>query len=344
MSALSSNRHDYKEVYLVTGGCGFVGSHFLNHVVLAKPDFKFINVDAMYYCASHENLKKETKEAKNYMFFECNINNLEFIKHILTSHQVTIVVHFAAQSHVDSSFDSNLSLSYTEDNVKGTHSLLEAVRQTDPLKKITFLHFSTDEVYGESLQNENAKTEMSLMCPTNPYAASKAASELIVSSYHHSYGLKCIITRGNNIIGKNQYPEKLLPKFINQLLDGKKCTVHGVGKSMRSFIAVHDVCTAVEIILEKGKIGEIYNIGSAESNERSVIEVAEYLVHKMFGGEEKVENHLVFVEDRPFNDMRYFINNQKLKDLGWTQTVTFEQEVNSILTHLKNKKKERAQT
>jgi dTDP-glucose 4,6-dehydratase len=332
------NRCTFDEVFLVTGGCGFVGSHFLNHFVPAKPNCKFINVDAMYYCASHDNLSKVTKESKNYFFFECNINNIEFIKHILIFHQVTTVVHFAAQSHVDSSFVSNLSLSYTEDNVKGTHSLLEAVRQSDPNKTITFLHFSTDEVYGESRQNEDAKTEISLMCPTNPYAASKAASELIVSSYHHSYGLKCIITRGNNIIGTNQYPEKLVPKFINQLLQGEKCTVHGTGKSMRSFISVYDVCTAVETILKKGKIGEIYNIGSAESNERSVLQVAEHLVKAVFGNEEKVENHLVFVDDRPFNDMRYFISNQKLQKLGWAQTITFEQEVDLILTHLKKVK------
>lgn len=328
---------EFLQVYLVTGGCGFVGSHYLNHAVHAYPNFQFINIDAMYYCASHENIRKDTRDAKNYLFFECNINNLTFVKHIILTHGVTTVVHFAAQSHVDSSFLSEKSLCYTEDNVKGTHSLLEAVRQCDPENRITFLHFSTDEVYGESLLGEDAKTEMSLMCPTNPYAASKAASELLVNSYHHSYGLKCIITRGNNIIGTNQYPEKLIPRFIHLLMAGKKCTVHGSGESQRSFISVRDICTAVDCILEKGVVGQIYNIGSDEKNERSVLEVARYLISRVVDkSDARSETDFIeFVRDRPFNDRRYFINNAKLQQLGWRQQFTFEDEVDRILESIR---------
>jgi dTDP-glucose 4,6-dehydratase len=327
---------EFLQVYLVTGGCGFVGSHYLNHAVHTYPNYKFINIDAMYYCASHKNVWESTRKSRNYLFFECNINNLNFVKHIILTHRVTTIVHFAAQSHVDSSFLSEKSLCYTEDNVKGTHSLLEAVRQCDPKNSITFLHFSTDEVYGESLLGEEAKTEMSLMCPTNPYAASKAASELLVQSYHHSYGLKCIITRGNNIIGTNQYPEKLVPKFINLLLSGQKCTIHGSGNSLRSFISVRDVCSAVDCILNKGVVGQIYNIGSDAKNERSVLEVARYLISKLVKTSDALaeQDFIEFVSDRPFNDRRYFINNVKLQKLGWRQRYTFEDEVEKIVKYI----------
>jgi len=331
MSTSSATQTKNRSVYLVTGGCGFVGSHYLNHAVAQNPNDFFINVDAMYYCASHDNILPEVKSAPNYKFFECNINNLTFMKYIVEQYQVNIVVHFAAQSHVDSSFLSARSMCYTKDNVLGTHSLLEAVRQADPQNKILFLHFSTDEVYGESFVGEDAKKESSLMCPTNPYAASKAASELLVSSYHHSYGLQCIITRGNNIIGLRQYPEKLVPRFIGSLLEGKKCTVQGDGSSLRSFISVRDVCTAVDCILAKGKVGEIYNIGSSPENERSVLEVAEVLVGKIIGKEARLHDHLEFVPDRPFNDRRYFIDNSKLKQLGWKQAYTFDDEISLII-------------
>lgn len=331
MSLERSPQKKMQAVYLVTGGCGFVGSHYLNHIVLQNPSDLFINVDAMYYCASHKNILPEVQNASNYRFFECNINNLTFMRYIIEHFNVSVIVHFAAQSHVDSSFLSARSLCYTQDNVLGTHSLLEAVRQADPDNQILFLHFSTDEVYGESMLGEEAKKESSLMCPTNPYAASKAASELLVSSYHHSYGLKCIITRGNNIIGLRQYPEKLVPRFIGLLLQGKKCPVHGNGESLRSFISVRDVCTAVDCILEKGTVGEIYNIGSSSENERSVLDVARVLIDKILGENQTLSDHIEFVPDRPFNDRRYFIDNSKLRRLGWQQRYSFEDEISYVI-------------
>jgi dTDP-glucose 4,6-dehydratase len=294
---------------LITGGCGFIGSNFINYAFKKYPEYKFINIDAMYYSASLDYIKVS---GDNYKFIEGNINDINLLKYILKEEKITHIIHFAAQSHVDTSFEN--SLQYTYDNVKGTHTLLEAVRLVN--KNIIFLHFSTDEVYGESRLDEDAKDEQSILCPTNPYAASKAAAEMYVNAYRHSYGIKTIITRGNNVYGENQYPEKLIPKFIKLLKMGKKCTIHGDGSSLRSFIHIYDVCTAVDMILHKGIIGEIYNIGS--DTELSVLDITKLLV-KEICGDDDIENHIEFVEDRPFNDKRYFITNEKLKQMGWVQ-------------------------
>ena len=303
---------------LVTGGCGFIGSNFINYAVVKYPQYNFVNIDAMYYCASHDNIEESVRDSNNYKFVEGKIQDLSLIKYILKTENITHIIHFAAQSHVDNSFEN--SLQYTEDNVKGTHVLLECVRQVN--NDIIFLHFSTDEVYGESKLDEDPKNEMSLLCPTNPYAASKAAAEMYVNSYMHSYGLKCIITRGNNVYGPNQYPEKLIPKFIKLLRNGDKLTIHGDGSSLRSFIHVLDVCSAVDTILHNGLIGQIYNIGSDPEYEKSVLDVAKILVKKI-KNDDDYEKYLEFVEDRPFNDKRYFITNEKLKELGWNINIDF---------------------
>lgn len=200
-------------------------------------------------------------------------------------------------------------------------------------KNIVFLHFSTDEVYGESKDNEDAKNEQSILCPTNPYAASKAAAEMYVNAYNHSYGLKTIITRGNNVYGPNQYPEKLIPKFIQLLKNGEKCTIHGDGSALRSFIHVMDVCTAVDIILHEGMIGEIYNIGSEPENELTVLEVTKLLIRSIYGNDE-IQNYIKYVEfikDRPFNDKRYFISNEKLKKLGWKPNIKIKNCIKSMI-------------
>jgi len=311
---------------LVTGGCGFIGSNFINYICKKYPKYNIINLDVMYYCASEYNINANIRNSTNYTFIEGNINDKYLVKHIIETNNINCIVHFAAQSHVDNSF--NNSLQYTEDNIKGTHTLLEIVRKSNP--SILFIHFSTDEVYGESELNENPKHEMSILCPTNPYAASKAAAEMLVNAYKHSYGLKCIITRCNNVYGPKQYPEKLIPKFIKLLKSGEKCTIHGDGSSLRSFIHTDDVSSAVDIILHKGKINEIYNIGSDLKDERSVLEVTEILVKKIFG-EVNTDDYIKYVPDRPFNDKRYFITNDKLKKLGWEPTINFTEGINMLL-------------
>ena len=311
---------------LVTGGCGFIGSNFVNYLCKKYKNYKVINLDNLYYCASVDNIDTEVKSSNNYKFIKGNINDFNLVKYILKEEKITHIIHFAAQSHVDNSFDN--SLQYTEDNIKGTHTLLEAVRTTN--MDIFFLHISTDEVYGESQMNEKPKNEMSILCPTNPYAASKAAAEMLVNSYIHSYNLKAIISRGNNVYGPNQYPEKLIPKFIKLLKENKKCTIHGNGSSLRTFINVFDVCTAVETILHKGNIGEIYNIGSEPEYELSVLEVAKYLIKKIKGNE-NYDDYIQYVDDRPFNDKRYFITNEKLKKLGWEQKINFNNGIKELL-------------
>jgi dTDP-glucose 4,6-dehydratase len=301
---------------LVTGGCGFIGSNFLNYMVEKYPDVNFYNLDAMYYCASHNNIN--VSNLPNYEMIEGNVCDYNLVVYLLKSKSIDTIVHFAAQSHVDNSFLE--SFKYTEDNVKGTHVLLEATKNTN--KNILFLHFSTDEVYGESNLDEDPKHESTILCPTNPYAASKAAAEMFVNSYIHSFNLRAIITRCNNVFGPNQYPEKLIPKFINHLKNGQKCTIHGDGSSLRSFIHVDDVSTAVECILTKGVVGEIYNIGSDDMNELSVLEVTHYLI-EMICGTTEYDKWIEYVTDRPFNDKRYYITNKKIKQLGWEQKIVF---------------------
>jgi dTDP-glucose 4,6-dehydratase/UDP-glucose 4,6-dehydratase len=303
-----------KNNLLITGGCGFIGSNFINHFFPKNKVNKLVNIDAMYYCASEENVNEEIRKNPNYIFKKGNICNYELIEKTLKEHEITHVIHFAAQSHVQNSFDD--SINFTYDNILGTHTLLEACKKYGKIVK--FIHVSTDEVYGESMNTieETHKTEHSILCPTNPYAATKAGAELLAQSYNHSFKTPIIITRGNNVYGPNQYPEKLIPRFIELLKDGKKVTIQGDGSNVRAFLHANDTASAFETILEKGEIGEIYNIGCDDGMEYSVLEIAKILI-KLIKNTEDYHDWIEYVEDRPFNDKRYYISNQKLKDLGW---------------------------
>jgi len=311
----------FKERLLVTGGCGFIGSHFVNHYYYNNPDCHIINIDAMYYCASESNINEDIRASSRYTFIKGDISSFDLIAHILEVYQIDTIIHFAAQSHVQNSFTD--SLQYTHDNVLGTHTLLECVRRYGKVQKI--VHISTDEVYGESMLDHNTtkKTEESVLCPTNPYAATKAAAELIAQSYYHSFKLPIIITRGNNVYGPRQYPEKLIPRFISQLKSGQPVTIQGDGSNVRAFLHVKDVCNALTLILEKGAIGEIYNIGSDEDSEYSVLEIARLLIALLFPDLDDPVAKIAYVEDRPFNDKRYYISNDKVKSLGWKISVDF---------------------
>jgi UDP-glucose 4,6-dehydratase len=296
---------------LVTGGCGFIGSNFINYYYFKNENVKFVNLDAMYYCASHNNILDIIKLSDRYHFVHCNLISFDFVNYILDLYKITHIIHFAAQSHVQSSFDD--SLQYTSDNIVGTHTLLECCKNR---KLVKIIHVSTDEVYGESL-NDELKNETSLLIPTNPYAATKSAAEMIVMSYIKSYNLPIIITRGNNVYGPNQYPEKLIPRFIKQLESNEQVTIQGDGNAKRSFLHVSDTCSAFEIILDKGVIGEIYNIGTnIGESEYTVMEIAKILV-KFIKHTDSFQSYIKFIVDRPFNDSRYFISNEKLKKLGW---------------------------
>ena len=315
---------------LITGGAGFIGSSFINYFLRKYPLINIINVDKLYYCANVNNVDKDIRESCKYKFIQCDINNSELIDYILVENNIDTIIHFAAQSHVQNSFDD--SLQFTKDNIFGTHSLLESCRKYGKIKK--FIHVSTDEVYGESMNdiNEKSKTEHSVLVPTNPYAATKAGAELLVQSYSHSYNMPIIITRGNNVYGPNQYPEKVIPKFIKLLKENKKITIQGDGSSIRAFLYSVDTAKAFECILDKGEIGEIYNIGCDNNMEYSIIDLAKLLIKKI-KNTDNFSDWIEYIKDRPFNDRRYYISNEKLKLLGWNIETNIEVGLDNILNN-----------
>jgi dTDP-glucose 4,6-dehydratase len=313
---------------LITGGCGFIGSNYINYIFNKYDDVNITNIDAMYYCASENNVDQDVRNSERYRLIKGNLCSYDLVYDIITNYSIEYIIHFAAQSHVQNSFED--ALQYTKDNILGTHNLLEAVRKYGKIKK--FIHVSTDEVYGESMieTNESKKTEESILCPTNPYAATKASAELIAQSYYYSFNIPIIITRGNNVYGPNQYPEKIIPKFIKLLNENKKVTIQGDGSNVRAFIHVYDVVKAFDIILEKGIIGEIYNIGSDDNEEYTVKEVAEMLIRKVKKSE-NYEEYIEYITDRPFNDKRYYISNEKIKNLGWEIVENFDEGIDHLI-------------
>lgn len=291
---------------LVTGGCGFIGSNYINYT-LKTQNVKIYNLDCLNYCSNENNVTQHS----NYKFIKGNILNKDLVLFILNEYHIDTVVHFAAQSHVDNSFDN--SKQYMEDNCMGTLNLIQCCKEYGHINK--FIHISTDEVYGEVDIEHPGCTEKSLLNPTNPYAATKAGAEMMVRSFVHSFHFPAIVIRCNNVYGYNQYPEKLIPKFIKLLKEGKKMTIHGKGETRRNFIWVDDVTRAIDVVIEKGVIGETYNIGT--DTEYSVMEVAKILCSEINGC--SIEGHVEYVEDRPFNDFRYKIDCSKLKELGWIE-------------------------
>lgn len=308
------------ERLLVTGGCGFIGSNFINHILSAYPNTKVFNIDRVDYCSNPDhvnNFVTANNLHSNYKHIKGDITDKLLVLTSLVEHNIDAIVHFAAQSHVDNSFGN--SLQFTVDNILGTHTLLECARIYGRLSK--FVHISTDEVYGEVDIEHAGCNEKSLLNPTNPYAATKAGAEFLVKSYYHSYRLPVVITRGNNVFGENQYPEKLIPRFILKLLNNEKCPIQGNGLTRRNFIYTQDVSRAVETILLKGEINHTYNIGC--NDEYSVLDILRTLVKKILDRED-YEKYIDYVPDRPFNDFRYKIDFSNLTQLGWTQTTDFD--------------------
>lgn len=331
-----NNIFDYKNTsILVTGGAGFIGSNFINNFFKHTQNIHIINYDALKYSGNVNHINKDVTCSKRYTFINGDISDLALLKALFNQYNITYIIHFAAQTHVTTSFTD--SLNYTQDNIVGTHTLLEATRLYCPnIKKI--IHVSTDEVYGESNFDilEQHKTESSVICPNNPYAATKAAAELICQSYIKSFNLPIIITRGNNVYGKNQYPEKIIPKFIKLIKQNKCMTIEGDGSCLRSFLHVDDASDAFFKIIQKGKIGEVYNIGCDENMEYSVLEIARKiyniaksnnLIHK----EKVFEDYIEYVKDREFNDKRYYISNEKLKNMGWRITKHIDNELEKLI-------------
>lgn len=298
---------------LVTGGSGFIGSHVILLLTKKYPQYKIVNLDRLDYCSCNKNLGTlETNP--NYKFVKGNICSADLINYILEEEDIDTIMHFAAQTHVDNSFGN--SIKFTESNIFGTHVLLESAKNRNIQR---FIHVSTDEVYGEGTENQIPMGENHVLEPTNPYAATKAGAELIAKSYLRSFNLPLIITRGNNVYGPHQYPEKLIPKFINLLQRNRQICLHGSGMNTRNFLFVEDVARAFDIILHKGVVGTIYNIGG--TNEKSNLEVAKDLL-KLF---HKSDEYIRYVEDRVFNDLRYTINSDLLLNLGWKEHVSWEE-------------------
>jgi len=293
---------------IVTGGLGFIGSNFIKYI-LSESEHDVVNVDKCDYMAREKNVPEQAR----YTYIRGDVTERYHMMHIFREHSPDAVIHFAAQSDVTRSFDS--AFQYTKDNVLGTHVLLETARDYGKLKK--FIHISTDEVYGEvaplAISDERAPLN-----PSNPYSASKAAAEIYVRAYANAYKLPCIITRGNNVFGPQQYPEKVIPLFITQILDGKAVTIHGDGLTRRNFIHVDDVSRAAALILAKGEVGGTYNIGS--SHEYSVMEIFQK-INSIMGGAGRSE---FVIDPRPYNDSRYAIDSKALRDLGWSETKDFD--------------------
>lgn len=298
---------------LVTGGFGFIGSNFIHLLYKHYPDTRVVNVDKVSYCSRREHLK-----GLDVVSYENDINEMETMLEILEKHMIDVVVHFAAESHVDKSFDN--SIQFTQANVSGTHNLLEACKRYGKLSR--FIHISTDEVYGETMGNVPF-TEKHNLNPTNPYAATKISAEFIVQSYFHCFELPIIIVRGNNVFGRNQHIEKVIPKFITALLNNKKCAIHGRGNTKRNFIYVDDMCRCIMHVIEKGEISQIYNIGT--NHEYSVLQIADKLIYNIKGSHVDPKDYYEYVDDRYYNDFQYRIDASKVKKLGWKSEVSFDE-------------------
>ncbi|EIE20300.1 NAD(P)-binding protein [Coccomyxa subellipsoidea C-169] len=303
------------KVILVTGGAGFIGSHVAVCLTRKYPQYKVIVFDKLDYCGTQKNLAS-LMDAPNFKFIKGDLQSGDLLNYILRRENVDTVLHFAAQTHVDNSFGN--SLAFTVNNTYGTHVLLEACRMFGGIRR--FVNVSTDEVYGESSYGKDKGVgEDSTLEPTNPYSAAKAGAEMIAKAYLTSYKLPVITTRGNNVYGPNQFPEKSIPKFTLLAARGEDLPVHGDGLATRSYLYIDDVTEAFDIILHKGVVGEVYNIGS--QRERTVLSVAADIL-RIFG---LPESKIVHVRDRAFNDRRYFVCDKKLAKLGWREKTDWKQ-------------------
>lgn len=292
---------------VITGGAGFIGSHIVDEMMESYPMAKVVVLDKMTYAADIKNIRHHI-EKSNFDLIVGDICEIDTCTRALTG--ADLLIHAAAESHVDNSFGNSLEFSKT--NVVGTHCLMEVCREQEVPK---IIHVSTDEVYGEVL--EGAAHEETNLKPTNPYSASKAAAEMIINGYLKSFDLPVIMIRANNMFGIRQYPEKIIPKFMLMLMQEQKLTLHGNGKNKRHFLAVRDFTNALKILIEKGAIGECYNIGTTQEYQN--IEVAEMLCD-MFDVSKK--ENITYVEDRPFNDGRYAVNWDKITELGWAPKIS----------------------
>jgi dTDP-glucose 4,6-dehydratase len=310
---------------LVTGGCGFIGSHFIRYVLTnQKISGTLVNIDNLSYSGNPANVTDiEKKFPKQYEFVKTDINENLLFTELLQKYKIECIVHFAAQTHVDRSISSPEP--FIKSNINGTFSMLESVRNVSSAKTIHFHHISTDEVYG-SLGETGYFYETTAYAPNSPYSASKAASDHLVRSYFKTFNIPITISNCSNNYGPNQYPEKLIPLMIDHCLAGKKLPVYGDGKNIRDWLYVEDHVEAVWKIIKSGPTGEVYNIGG--DNEWTNIKLVQTICHLIASEKKKdPEKYLAlieFVKDRPGHDRRYAINCDKIKsELGWKQRYNF---------------------
>ena len=295
---------------LITGGAGFIGSNFIKYMLNKYPNYEIINLDALTYCGNLENLI-DIESNPNYKFIKGDITNNELVIEI--TKDVDYIINFAAESHVDRSIEDPEI--FIKSNILGTQNLLNAARKADVKK---YLQISTDEVYG-SLGKTGYFTETTPLSANSPYSASKAGADLMVRAYHNTFNLPVNITRCSNNYGPYQFPEKLIPLMISNALEDKSLPVYGDGKNIRDWLHVYDHCTAIDLVLHKGKIGEVYNIGG--NNEKQNIEIVKLILDNL----NKPETLIEYVKDRPGHDQRYAIDSSKIqKELGWKPKYTFE--------------------
>ncbi|HDR7783299.1 MULTISPECIES: dTDP-glucose 4,6-dehydratase [Bacillus] len=298
---------------LVTGGAGFIGSNFVHYMLQRYETYKIINFDALTYSGNLNNVKP-LQGHPNYSFVKGEIQNGELLEHVIKERDVHVIVNFAAESHVDRSIENPIP--FYDTNVIGTVTLLELVKKYPHIKLV---QVSTDEVYG-SLGKTGRFTEETPLAPNSPYSSSKASADMIALSYYKTYQLPVIVTRCSNNYGPYQYPEKLIPLMVTNALEGKKLPLYGDGLNVRDWLHVTDHCSAIDVVLHKGRIGEVYNIGG--NNEKTNLDVVEQII-SLLG---KTKEDIAYVTDRLGHDRRYAIDAQKMKnELGWEPQYTFEQ-------------------
>ncbi len=303
---------------LVTGGAGFIGSNFIRLLLDQRPEVKVINLDLLTYAGNLDNLK-DVSDNPNYRFVHGDIADEKLVDEI-AKEGLDGIINFAAESHVDRSIEDPQIFLRT--NILGTYVLLEAAKKYDVPR---FLQISTDEVYG-SLGPTGLFTEESPLAPNSPYSASKTSADLIVRAYHHTYGLATMVSRCSNNYGPYQYPEKAIPLFITNLMDGLKIPLYGDGLNVRDWLHVDDHCRAVLMVFEKGKVGEVYNIGG--NNEKKNIEIVQIILKELGAPESMIS----YVKDRPGHDRRYAIDSTKIqKELGWKPSYDFDSGIQSTI-------------
>lgn len=302
------------KVILVTGGAGFIGSNFIRYFLAKNKDFYVVNYDKLTYAGNLQNLKDVNKN-KNYIFIKGDICDIQHVDKVFEQYKPTYVVNFAAESHVDKSIVDPQT--FLKSNVMGTQVLLDAFKKYC-VSSSKYLQVSTDEVYG-SLGSTGYFTEETPLAPNSPYSASKASADMFVRAYYETFGLNINITRCSNNYGAYQFPEKLIPLMIHNALEDIPLPIYGDGMNIRDWLYVEDHCRAIDLVLQKGKAGEVYNIGG--NNEKSNIEIINLILEQL----EKPKSLIKFVEDRLGHDRRYAIDASKIKkELGWKPNIQFK--------------------